>query len=313
MVNWGNGHVLVDMGPIHDSTFRDFVNGSDQAFTKVYEELKLHMLDYTRLRGLDRNQCEEAVAVTLLKVLEKRAKFHSLVHLNNFAAKCLEQSIQKLGRTLRQIPEDDFHESFENVMHLYYDGCSATDIAKLMNIERKIVDQYLKRGKRILGDRAGPGESDGPNQVAIGFHNGLLEVTPLRPDGSFVLSDDLYQTAAGIYVFGRSKWEPILRELSGLINKAGLKERELQDFFESYPELLLNDEYCRLIPQATIVKDDHCHWKADFVLVPYDQLSFAKILELKLPSAPISRSPAAGHHQRHRQRPTLSHRHHRRR
>jgi hypothetical protein len=92
----------------------------------------------------------------------------------------------------------------------------------------------------------------------------------------------------------QSKWTAIIAELEKLINKPNLKEQELQDFFEEYPELLLDADYEKLIPQASVIADDR-EWRADFVLVPVDQLTFSKVLELKLPNEKLSLKIKHGH------------------
>lgn len=133
-------------------------------------------------------------------------------------------------------------------------------------------------------------------RFSIRINNGRLEIAGQQSDGSIVFSDGTSQLESGIFVSRHSKWTPVLKELESLINKPNLLEQELQDFFELYPELVLGEEYNHFIPQASIVNDDGYRWRADFILTPYDQLSFSKILELKLPASKISLKRRSGHH-----------------
>ena len=66
---------------------------------------------------------------------------------------------------------------------------------------------------------------------------------------------------------------------------------------ELYPELLAGDEYDLIIPQATISRDDADDWKADFVLAPVNQVEFARVIDLKLPTMTLLKRPRSGHAQ----------------
>lgn len=69
----------------------------------------------------------------------------------------------------------------------------------------------------------------------------------------------------------------------------------MQKFFEEYPELIAGDDYDTVIPQATISRDDASPWQADFVLAPINQTDFARIIELKIPTLPLTKRPRSGH------------------
>ena len=94
-------------------------------------------------------------------------------------------------------------------------------------------------------------------------------------DGSSVLP-------RGIYVRQSERWPAILSELEELVNDPRVTERDLQDFFEQHPQLLR-------------ARDNTPTWRADFVLCPYDQVAFSKVLEIKPPHMPIARSVISGH------------------
>lgn len=151
-------------------------------------------------------------------------------------------------------------------------------------------------------EEKGPGEANAGSvedktitQLILKIENGKLTISGVTSAGAVIYSNGLDKIESGLLVRRRSKWTAVLNELENLINKSGVKEKELQDFFELYPDLILGKDYQRSIPQATIITDEGDHWRADFILVPYDQLTFSKILELKLPSSGTSLPSKSGH------------------
>lgn len=218
---------------------------------------------------------------------------------NEHLFKELEKQINRLTEKSRLIINLRFNE-----------GMSINSIADKLGMSKAEVYVKIHRATNLLKRELFKKESfeepvqkssetntqKGASHLCIRINQGRLEVTVQQPDGTWLLSDGTTQMATGLFIFSHSKWSAILRELEKLINKTGLREQELQTFFESYPDLLTGDDYSHSIPQATIVKDDSITWKADFVLVPSDQLSFSKILELKLPSTKISLKERSGHH-----------------
>jgi len=132
--------------------------------------------------------------------------------------------------------------------------------------------------------------------LAFRIHeDGKVQVGLQTSDGSWLYADGTSFLPAGIYLTVFSKWGDVLKELEEMINSASVCERDLQLFFEKYPELLKCDEYNVVIPQARIMPDDRIAWRADFVLQPFDQNGFCKVLELKLPEAATIRTPSHGH------------------
>lgn len=132
-------------------------------------------------------------------------------------------------------------------------------------------------------------------RCCIKMKDGKLEVLFELPDGTTVFPDGTEFTN-GIYIYsGQNKWQNLLQQLQKLINNPQVKENELQHFFEQNPEFVLDNDFEYSIPQATIVTDDNIVWKADFVLIPKDQVKFAKVLELKLPTESIFLRSNSGH------------------
>ena len=125
--------------------------------------------------------------------------------------------------------------------------------------------------------------------------DGTIEVALQLEDGSWTYADGKTLLPSKLYLITLSKWGNILKELEDLINNPKTKEADLQKFFEEYPELVAGDDYDMVIPQATISRDGDSPWKADFVLAPINQTDFARIVELKIPSLPLTKRPQSGH------------------
>ena len=132
-------------------------------------------------------------------------------------------------------------------------------------------------------------------QIGLGL-DGKLRVRIQKTDGTCVYADGMSRLPSGVFVAVFSRWFTVLKELEEMINSPRISEGDLQKFFEAYPELLTADEYDRIVPQARIMREDgDSDWVADFVLHPFDQTKFCKILELKVPRILTSRTPKTGH------------------
>ncbi len=117
-------------------------------------------------------------------------------------------------------------------------------------------------------------------------------------DGGWTYADGSTLLPSDIYVGYSSEWNTILKELEGLLNDPGVEEEDLQHFFEQHPELLKENTYDFIIPQACIVTDERIEekpWYADFILAPIDQNEFCKVLELKRPQVNHLGTKRSGH------------------
>lgn len=126
--------------------------------------------------------------------------------------------------------------------------------------------------------------------------SGRIEVFFRLNQNEYAVVDGNEILPCSYHLLANSKWDNTLMELEGLINSPQIKEHDLQKFFEVYPELLLEKEFDTLIPQAVISPDQKIYdWKADFILSPFNQFEFAKILELKLPTVKTTRTKKPDH------------------
>lgn len=113
----------------------------------------------------------------------------------------------------------------------------------------------------------------------------------IRNNERFDLSGILYGAELG-------DKDAILRQLEDIINNPNSIEADLQNFLENNPTLLTGSEYQTVFPQACIepvkrVEDKP--WNADFILKPFSQTDFCKIIEIKRPQVPIQLKEASGH------------------
>lgn len=129
------------------------------------------------------------------------------------------------------------------------------------------------------------------------LEDGRIQVGLQQTDGTWIYAGGTSRLPSGLYLTVFSKWEAVLKELEEIVNSPHVRESDLQLFFEKYPDLLKGDEYDLIIPQARIIPHDSHEWRADFVLHPFDQTAFCKVLELKVPTLRTARRPRAGHSQ----------------
>lgn len=122
--------------------------------------------------------------------------------------------------------------------------------------------------------------------IALVEHEGRVRLVALDPDGTYELLDEsnrrhnLYIIDARFLALADA-----VAELEYLINKLGVRESEIQDFFERYPDFILNDEYKAAHPHLVLGNDEHGDLIPDFVLEPIGGNPLCDLLELKLPSA----------------------------
>lgn len=133
------------------------------------------------------------------------------------------------------------------------------------------------------------------NVIFLQVVDGKIMVGLYGTDGSLATADGSTLLPSGFYVRQSEKWRTLLADLEELVNDPHVKERDLQDFFERNPSLLGGKDYGVVIPQACITYNDNRTWLADFILCPYDQTAFHKILEIKLPQLPTIRRKLFGH------------------
>lgn len=103
----------------------------------------------------------------------------------------------------------------------------------------------------------------------------------LTPSGIFGLVPHLFIPSVA------QAWTAAIGEFQALLNKKGLRESQLQAFFEKHPHFLQGLEYTRIVAHPVLERlDGQGNLIPDFLLQPADT-PFADIWDLKLPSVPL--------------------------
>ena len=145
--------------------------------------------------------------------------------------------------------------------------------------------ESIRRGEAI--EREEPEQPEQPEQlIALVEHEGRVRLVALAPDGTYTFLDESNRKY-NLYIIDAQflALADAVAELEYLINKSSVRESELQDFFERYPEFILNDEYKAAHPHLVLDNDKHGGLIPDFVLEPIGSNPLCDLLELKLPSA----------------------------
>jgi RNA polymerase sigma factor (sigma-70 family) len=276
------------------SVYNSQVEFNDEGHFKayLYNAVRFKALDFTKKQNYNSNK-----NTSLYTQKDFEDTFSSYTEAETF---------QEIYSEIETLPDMQ-----QKIIRLTYYGLTIKEIAGSLKISESVVKRHKSRAikhlrNKLLGNNQIIKEVDKTDnddffedgktyKLCFRIRDGRIEVIMERSDGMWVLADETMKLINGLYIFKRSNWAILLKELERLINKSNLHEDDLQNFFETHPELVLGDEYESVIPQATIIKDDKKKWRADFVLIPSDQLSFSKILELKLPSEKISLTCKNGH------------------
>ena len=126
--------------------------------------------------------------------------------------------------------------------------------------------------------------------------DGRIKVLPLFRDQDGKLIRDT-ETRLEFYFVNklRARLMEKVEELEELLSKDPLPEKEIQAFFERNPEFILDGEYCEALPHVVLEDASGRRLIPDFILRPEAAVHVpAKIVELKLPSVPVSHSYPRG-------------------
>jgi cold shock CspA family protein len=140
-----------------------------------------------------------------------------------------------------------------------------------------------------LEEKADSDAEPGDEFVALALLDGKLKVVALTQDGSYRFLSDQQKLFDLLYVHSceTRALRIAVEELEHLINDPAVKESQLQDFFERYPEFIKNDQYKAAHAHVVLRREDGEALIPDFVLEPVGQGRLCDILDLKLPSTEI--------------------------
>ena len=143
----------------------------------------------------------------------------------------------------------------------------------------------------LNGDRGFSDADQRPNVLILPDESGRFRVEPASSvtattiDAAGTESDNSSAKSWVIHRRGRNLWLPAAADLEDLINDPGIREHDLQQFFEAHPHLLTRDSHVRAIPHPVLARTEG-DLIPDFML-EVDSASFADLVELKLPKAQV--------------------------
>lgn len=123
--------------------------------------------------------------------------------------------------------------------------------------------------------------------IALGLFGNRLKVVSLLPDGTYRFLDGANNLHSILYLVSAETraLERAVEELESLVNDHAVEEADLQNFFERYPDFILEAEHKAAHPHVVLTRSDSPELIPDFLLEPLDQTGLCDLLELKLPSA----------------------------
>src|ERR1044071_9107417 len=94
--------------------------------------------------------------------------------------------------------------------------------------------------------------------IALGLFDGKIKIVSLSPDGTYRFVDDGQNLHNILYITSSETLtlQLAIEELESLINDPKAKEADFQDFFERYPDFILNDEYKKAHPHIVLSRSD---------------------------------------------------------
>lgn len=145
--------------------------------------------------------------------------------------------------------------------------------------------------ERTLRGQISLNEEQDNEEEFVGFalFGNKIKIVSLARDEKYTVLDETQNLHNILYITSSETMmlQIAVEELESLVNDPKAKEKDFQEFFERYPDFILNDEYKKAHPHIVLAKNDAESFIPDFVLEPIDQSSLSDLLELKLPSAQI--------------------------
>lgn len=183
------------------------------------------------------------------------------------------------GKSLVGVMFDELHESD----YVNFETEDSPKGPNAINVRRDWVqetDEELPAEEQSLRDE---------EVIAVALFGDRMRVVSLTADGSYKFLDEVQNFRSILYVTSSETMslQMAVEELEELANSPNSKEKDFQNFFERYPDFILNDEYKNAHHHIVLTRDDGESFIPDFVLEPLNQESLCDLLELKLPTAPI--------------------------
>lgn len=126
-------------------------------------------------------------------------------------------------------------------------------------------------------------------KVGFQIENNKIKIIGLASDSSLEIIDNKGHQHILSYTYGfeSTRIKHSIEELEFLINKGNVRESELQAFFNTNPDFLVNDDYKQVHPHMVLKDKKGKKLIPDYVIEPINQFDFTNILDLKLPKTRV--------------------------
>lgn len=207
----------------------------------------------------------------------------------NDATRIFDDARRRSTRSYRVV---DFFRSVQNLeSRLQSSDVSSEDAEALLRLIESS-SRHLELTQNLIDgaeSRLSEGRSDAPDLFIVLDRRDRFRVLPSTELGA---SDvqlapglEIRATPRLVYRSTRGFWLPEADRLEQLINDPGVREHDLQIFFEQHPRLLQGASYDRAVPHPVLTRDNRGPLIPDFMLEPTG--GFADVLDIKLPGVPL--------------------------
>lgn len=133
------------------------------------------------------------------------------------------------------------------------------------------------------------GHQDRHEFLGITIVGGRLNLVSLSPDGHYKFIDSGHNLHNIIHACSLEhlSLRYAIEEFEEMINRPDLREEDFHQFFERYPQFILNDEYKAAHSKIVLERDTDGPLIPDFVLEPANRTGLSDILELKTPETKV--------------------------
>jgi hypothetical protein len=202
------------------------------------------------------------------------------IEMSVTTANCLKNAaIESIGDLVRHTEEELLKIKNFNRKSLYEIKDILNDMGLTLSMDIEIKkDQDSKETKDAFWAIASIGGKLRMVQVLFDDENGFRYVD-LNKIGTY----------GGFYIVSSetTTMKSAVEELEALINSPSSNETDLQDFFERYPEFILDDFYKSAHSKIVLENMENKKLIPDFILEPYDQSRMCDILDIKLPNEKV--------------------------
>lgn len=176
----------------------------------------------------------------------------------------------------------------------FKNGLNPTNIVKVdyltKDIDTSIIEKSLENSlQKVTEERIRQNRLNKNEKIGLSVENNKIKILGFTGDTNLQFFDKngLEHKLIHTYSLESSRIKQSIEELEYLINKRGVKELELQDFFNRNQDFLISDDYRKIHPHITMKNQNGKKFIPDYILEPVNQQNLSDILDLKLPQKNI--------------------------